>query len=246
MFAWADVPGCLCKARPSHGAQRDRPGLSARPRHPLKPASPGQPDFLCRRLAKPRLPAPRRRLAPLLGGEAERGAIKGKRAESVVPSSLAPGPAFGLLKALLPRCRFSLVRTSKPELPNVPERSCWLPERRRGQAGRGGRGASCAGRLGAGLLGAEHLPSSAAWAPGVGGRAGGSGPSALAHEAPREAAGAAAKGRCEMPPGQGDALLQRDLRCTASVQARKTDFLQENTKKEKKVLPHAGELCLPR
>lgn len=67
-----------------------------------------------------------------------------------------------------------------------------------------------------------------------GGRERGSGPSALAHEALREAASGAVKGGCEMSPGQGDALLQCDLPCTACVQARKTDFARKHKKKKRR------------
>lgn len=160
MVAWADVPGRLCKASPGDGAQRDRAGL------PPKPAIPGQPDFPCRHPAK--LP-PR----PAAGRRSRARSNQGERAESVVPSSLAPGPAFGLLKALLQRCQFSLIRTSKPELPNILERACRLPKRRGGQGRRRGklRGAarSWAAR---GRASAAPAAPSAARCPGAGGREG--------------------------------------------------------------------------
>lgn len=50
-----------------------------------------------------------------------------------------------------------------------------------------------------------------------------------------------------MSPGQGNALLQCHLPCTAYVQARKTDFARKHKKKkEEKVFLYAGEFGLPR
>lgn len=71
----------------------------------LGPASP------CRALpclAAPRcprrarwVPAPLRPPRPAAGGKAERGAIKGSTWRRLLPSRLAPGPVFGLLKTCL-------------------------------------------------------------------------------------------------------------------------------------------------
>lgn len=55
VFAWADVPGCPCKASPGDGAQRDQPRLSARPRHPLKLRQPWATRLRCHHPAKPPL-----------------------------------------------------------------------------------------------------------------------------------------------------------------------------------------------
>ncbi|XP_072740698.1 uncharacterized protein [Ciconia boyciana] len=234
VFAWAGVPGCLRKAGPSDGAQRDT-GLSARPRRPLKPADAGQPVFLCHRPAKPRLPAPRRRLAPLPGGAAERGAIKGS-VQSVIPSSLAPGPAFGLLKALLQRCQFSLIRTSKPELPNILERSRRLPKRRRGQAeGQAARGGSELGCSGQSVCRRRQRGP-------PGGQEGGSGPAALAREAPRERS---CQGKVRDVSWTRERPFAARPPMHRVIPEQEKQILQENTKKEEKVLLRAEVRCFP-
>lgn len=48
-----------------------------------------------------RVPAPLRPPRPAAGGKAERGAIKGSTWRRLLPSRLAPGPVFGLLKTCL-------------------------------------------------------------------------------------------------------------------------------------------------
>lgn len=225
------------EASPGAGAQWDRLGLSARPRRLLEPASPWATWLSLPPAREAAAPGPAPPSRPAAGRRSRARSNQRERTESVVPSSLAPGPAFGLLKASLQRCQFSLIPASKPELPNSQERSCRLPKRRRGRGRR--RGKLCGE---ARSRAARGRASAAAWGPGAGG---GAPALRLLHAKPpgRRTAGLRREGARNLPD-RGTPFCS-----TAAPRTRRhgTQILQGSTKKEdEEVLPHAGGRYLPR
>lgn len=176
------------------GAQRDQPELWA----PLRPLAPGS-------LAVP-VTSPESRSSgpspagPAAGRRNRARSNQRERSESLVPSSLAPGPAFGLLKALLQQCQFSLIHTSKPELPNI------LGRLREFLSSVAGREAEVQGGS-EGLLRARQ---------GSSGQVGRSDPLACAHRAPREVPGAQ-QGRLWDVSGQGHKVTGHGTQCSGLV-----------------------------